>query len=151
MSGFVPLFSQMLWSSLWREPDDVRLVFITLLALKDKGHRVMNSAYGIGVACWPGDEDHAEERALKALKTLSEPDTRRRLVPQQYEGRRIEAIEGGWRILNGERYQELMRLEFRRAQQAKWMREKREKLRLKSGQTLAERNAVNEERSVVES
>jgi len=39
-----------------------------------------------------------------ALKKLSSPDPDSRTP--EFEGRRIEAIEGGWRILNYEKYRQ---------------------------------------------
>jgi hypothetical protein len=146
MSGFAPIFSRIVRSSLWREPDDVKLLFITMLALKDSRHRVMESVYGLGITCWPGDEENAEARALAALGVLIAPDTKRRLVPQPFDGRRVEEIPGGWLILNGDYYQMMMQEEFRLARQAACMREKRDRDRkrklVRGATSLAERNAV---------
>lgn len=116
MNHYIPLFSKIVDSSLWDEPDTVIKVFLSMLAKKEKGDIVIASAYAI--SRWARK---TEAETLEALKTLSSPDTRR-LEPQPFEGRRIEKVEGGWRILNGAFYQKEMqklnRREYNRNKQA---------------------------------
>ena len=100
-------------------------VFLTLLALKDSDQVVRHNAFAIGRRCWPRD-DKAEVKVLDALKILSSPD-RRRLEPQPNEGRRIQKVEDGWMLLNGQFYEDMMRNLNRRAYKAKKQREYREK------------------------
>lgn len=120
MNLWVPVFNKIVDSSIWREPDHVRIVWIAMLALKDRDQVVRFTAYALGTKCWPKeDETEAEKKALDALRILSEPDTRR-LEPQPYEGRRIQKVEDGWMILNGKVYEDLMRKENRRNYQAGW-------------------------------
>lgn len=95
-------------------------VFITLLAKQDRDHVVRGSAYNI--AKWA---NKTEAEVLEALKVLSEPD-KRRLEPQEHEGRRIQKVEDGWLLLNGEKYQRLMMEMFRRTRNAEAMRKRRE-------------------------
>lgn len=114
-----PLFGKIVDSSVWDEPDYVRIIFVTMLAKKDKDHVVRATAYMIGK--WARKD---ESEVLEALKILGSPD-RRRKEPQPHEGRRIERVEDGWLILNAEKYDKLMRKENRREYQAEWMRQKR--------------------------
>lgn len=84
-------------------------IFITMLALKDREHIVRFSAFALGQRA-----HKTEAEVLEALKILAAPDTRR-LEPQPFDGRRIEKVEGGWLILNGKVYEDLMREMSRRA------------------------------------
>lgn len=108
MERYAPIFSRIVDSSLWVEPDYVVKIFLTLLAKKDADEIVRGSAFNI--ACWA---KKTEAEVLDALKILSAPDTKR-LEPQPFEGRRIEKVEGGWMLLNGGKYQEEMMIINRR-------------------------------------
>lgn len=94
-----------------------------MMALKDEDHVVRLSAYKIGKKC-----NKKEEDVLKALKVLSEPDTKR-LEEQEFEGRRIQKVHDGWLVLNGQKYQEMIQEMIRDKQQARWAREERMILR----------------------
>jgi hypothetical protein len=110
MDFYTPLFSKIVDSSLWSEPDHVVKMFVTMLALKDQDFVVRWTAFALGKKCWPQDlaEGVAERRAMDALKILSEPDTSR-IEPQPFDGRRIERVMDGYKILNGEHYRDVMR------------------------------------------
>lgn len=98
MDMYNKIFTKILDSSIWLAPDPHRLVWITLIAAMDRN--------GIAqFAC-------AENLALRArvalvdtkaaIESFENPDP---YGPQQeYEGRRIERIDGGWLILNAEKY-----------------------------------------------
>lgn len=120
MNRYSPLWSQVVDSSLWCEPDHVVKVFLTMVAKKDMDEIVRGSAFNI--AQW---SKKTEEETLDALKVLSSPDTRR-LEPQPFEGRRIEKVPEGWLILNGAYYRKLMaeagRREYKRKKQAEYRR-----------------------------
>lgn len=105
MSHYVPVFEDIVDSSIWEEPDFVVKVFLTMLAKKKRGGYVWGTAFNL--SRWA---KKTEEETLKALEILSSPDTRR-LEPQKFEGRRIEKVEGGWLILNAEHYQDRMKEE----------------------------------------
>ena len=122
MDFYAPLFSKIVDSSLWSEPDFVVKVYLTMLAKKDRDQIVRANAYMIG--CWARKK---EVEVIKALKILSEPD-RRRLEPQAHDGRRIQKVPEGWLILNGKYYQDLMVTVNRRAYKAEKERERRERL-----------------------
>lgn len=107
-------------SSLWQDEDDATCkVFITMMAVKDPDHVVRLSAYQIGKKA-----NKTEKEVLEALKILSSPD-KRRIEPQEFEGRRIEKREDGWFMLNGQKYQDMMQEMIRQRDQARWQREQR--------------------------
>lgn len=123
MRTWTPLWSGVVGSSLWDEPDFVLKIFLTMMALKDADHVYRGSAYQLGK-----ESRKTEPEVLEALKILASPDTKR-IEPQPFEGRRIQAVEDGWLILNGEKYRaqvqkEMKRLRDRRSQQAYRERQK---------------------------
>jgi hypothetical protein len=119
MDTWCPLFSKIVDSSIWDEPDFVVKVFLTMLAKKDADHVVRANAYIIGK--W---SRKTEQEVIDALKVLSSPDTRR-VEPQPNEGRRIERTSEGWKILNGEHYRDLMVAMNERARKRRWAAQKR--------------------------
>lgn len=134
MSGYTKLFNSILASTIWREPNHVRLVWITMLAMKD--------ARGIVEASIPGLADMARvsiDECEGALTTLRAPDPYSRT--KDHEGRRIADVDGGFRILNHEKYRERMsaedRKEYQRTYRACYRAEGRDKWRpVNSGQHL---------------
>lgn len=123
MNFWTPIFSRIVDSSLWMEPDHVVKVFLTMLAKKDSDMVVRGSAFNISQ--WA---KKTEAETLEALKILSSPDTKR-IEPQLYEGRRIERVEDGWLILNGKMYRDLMVKENERARKRRWAAERRAQVR----------------------
>lgn len=119
MSGFTKLFSSITHSTVWMEPDHVRLVWITMLALADKDGQVLASVPGLAHAARI-DLPRTEE----ALAALAGPDPYSRT--KDHEGRRIEEIDGGWLLLNHGKYRAARNAEERRVYKADWMRQKRE-------------------------
>ena len=123
MNTWTPLWSSIVESSLIAEPDHVFKVFVALLAVKDSDHVARVNAFNLGRKCWPDNPKKSEKMALAALKVLSSPD-RRRMEPQAHDGRRIQRVEDGWLVLNGEAYRrkvsdEMRKARWRRAQNAK--------------------------------
>lgn len=111
MSLWNPLFSKVVQSSLWVEPYHVRLLFLTMLAVKDRDHVVRHSDFALHRLA-----NITQAETQEALKILSSPDTRRQDV-QEFDGRRIQKVADGWTILNGEKYQQMISAEARRARQ----------------------------------
>ena len=103
MNTYAPLFSKIVDSSVWDESDLVVKVFLTMLARKDCDHVVRASAYIIGK--WARK---TEAEVLEAIKVLESPHTKR-IEPQPFDGRRIERVEDGWLLLNGQHYEDMMR------------------------------------------
>ncbi len=90
-----------------------------MLAKKDRDNVCRGSAFNI--ASW---SKKTEAEVLEALKVLASPDTKR-LEPQPFDGRRIEKVDDGWLILNGETYQKLMKDANRRIYKTDKQREYR--------------------------
>jgi hypothetical protein len=130
MDFYTPLFSKVVDSSLWDEPDYVIKVFLTMIAKKDRDQVCRGTAYNI--AKW---SRKTEQEVVNALKILSEPDTKR-LEPQPYDGRRVERVDDGWLILNGKYYQDLMGTVNRRAKKAMYEKNRRERKKKFGGSTL---------------
>ncbi len=83
-------------------------------------------AFGNVFAAIPGLASVANvtiEAAQKAVTNLLSPDEWSRT--KDFEGRRIEEIDGGWHILNYGKYRKMMDEEERKEYKAKWAREKR--------------------------
>jgi hypothetical protein len=120
MNTFTPIFAEITDSSIWEEPYHVRLLWLTMLARRQADHVVYADAYKLKK--WA---NITMEETEDALRILSQPDERRK--GQEHEGRRIQKVEGGWLILNGQKYQDLMRMISERVRKARWARENRGK------------------------
>lgn len=116
--GYSKLFSTILTSSIWSEDDRTRLLWITMLALCDARGEVGASVGGLAHAARISRED-----CERGLAVLLSPDTDSR--SKEFEGRRIEAVDGGWRILNYASYRERGRSVDRTAYLAEKQRESR--------------------------
>jgi hypothetical protein len=116
---FAPIFERILDSSINEEPPYVRWLFLTLLVLQD-GDNVVR---GYNVYKLHRRANLPIEEVEKAIKILRSPDKRYR--DQPHDGKRILEVEGGWKIINGEFYQEEMRKIYRRMYNAKKQREYR--------------------------
>lgn len=107
MNGYTKLFGSIIASTIWRESLETKVVWITMLAMSNK--------HGIVEASVPGLADMARvtlAETQKALEILAAPDTFSRT--KEFEGRRIEPVDGGWVILNHAKYREKMSLDERR-------------------------------------
>lgn len=117
--GWTPLWSMIVTSTLWGESKDVKILFVTMLAMKDCYGKVTATTSGLSRAAVLTFEE-----TVKALKVLESPDTKSD-TNQQYDGRRIERVEGGWVVLNHEKYRGMIRIMKRRNYQRAWLAEKR--------------------------
>ena len=115
---FTKLFSSITESTVWCEPAHTRLVWITMLAMADKKGRVWASIPGLANRARVPLED-----VEKALETFLAPDRYSRTP--DHEGRRIEPISGGWRLLNHAHYKAIRDEEDRREYKREWDRENR--------------------------
>lgn len=132
MLGYTKIFEDILGSTIWQEDDRTRLVWITMLVSKGRDHVVRLSLPGLAhLARVPIEDCEA------ALKKFQQPDPHSR--SQEFEGRRIEAVPGGWQILNGEKYRAKMGVEERKEYLRVKQQEHREKMRnLRKEQTARE-------------
>lgn len=109
-NSWSPIWQGILDSSIWEEPDHVLRVFVALLSLKGMDDVVQFDDYKLARRI---HMDLDMPRFLDALRILASPDLKR--PGQEFEGRRIEKVDGGWKLLNGEKYREMMKLENKRA------------------------------------
>jgi hypothetical protein len=118
MAGYTKLFATIIHSTIWQEPIHVKVVWITLLALKDRDGMVKCSIPGLAAAA--GVSIPQVEESLAKFRAPDQYST-----TKDNEGRRIEDADGGWFILNHFKYQEEMSAEDRRAYWALKQREAR--------------------------
>lgn len=101
MAGYTKLFSDIITSSIWQEPNDAKVIWISILALKGRDQ--------VCRATIPALAKYADitlERCEEIMQRFQEPD--KYSNSQDFEGRRIERVDGGWFVLNGERYRDKM-------------------------------------------
>jgi CTP-dependent riboflavin kinase len=92
MSGYTKLFGSIVASTIWSEDDQTRIIWITMLAMKNQHGEVEASIPGLAKFA------HVSiESTEKALAKLMAPDQYSRT--KEFEGRRIEEIDGGWLVL----------------------------------------------------
>lgn len=123
---YVKLFCKILDSSIWRQDMATRIVWITLLAMKDLNGYVMASPSAIADRARVSDEE-----CEHALKVLSSPDPKSHTLA--YEGRRIIPYEDGWYIVTHEKYKKMMCDERRKEYKKVWMAQKRAKAKIMKG------------------
>lgn len=98
-TGFVKLYGSIIHSSIWNEPDNVRLVWVTMLAMSTY-HGIVEASVG-GIAHAARVSKEACEDALARLQA-PDPDSR-----DGSTGERIRRVEGGWEIINHSRYRDM--------------------------------------------
>lgn len=119
---YTKLFGKILDSSIWLEPDPIRIVWITLLAGMDED----------GFAHFSALQNLADRAKVSLKATQAAVDKFQAPDPDSgnpaNEGRRIERVPGGWMILNASYYREL----FSRAIKRERTRERVARFRSKS-------------------
>jgi hypothetical protein len=115
---FTKLFSSITASTVWCRPSDTRVVWITMLAMADRHGRVWASIPGLAKEAAVSVEAC---RTAVAEFLAPDPDSRTKVN----EGRRIEPIDGGWRLINHAKYRAIRDQEERRAYKAEKQREYR--------------------------
>lgn len=124
--AFVKLDQGILLSSIWSESAEVRVVWITLLALADQHGLVAASATGVAkMAGMP------LETVCAALELFQAPDPHSR-TPDD-EGRRIARVDGGYILLNYAKYRDAQDIEERKEQVRAATRKWRDRRRVISG------------------
>lgn len=107
MTGYTKLFGSIIASTIWREKNETRIVWVTMLAMANKN--------GVVEASIPGLADMSRvtiEACEEALNVLSSPDQYSRT--KDWDGRRIESVDGGWAVLNHSKYRAKMSADDRR-------------------------------------
>ena len=127
MSGWTKLFGSIVTSSVWIEPHPVLRVWVAMLALADANGIVEGSIPGFANLCRVTIPE-MEEAILK----FSSPDLYSR--SPEAEGRRIESVPGGWRIINRNKYRD--RNQDAPGSRAAYFREYRKNVAQRSAQQL---------------
>ena len=117
---YAKLFSSLVTSTIWREDDKTRIVWITMLALKNRHGDVAGSIPGLAAMA-----NVAVDDCVKALEKLKAPDPYSR--SKEFQGCRISEIEGGWHVLNHKKYRAAMSEEARREYKRLWQAEHRKR------------------------
>lgn len=121
MTGFTKLFSSITESSVWCEDNDVLRVWVAMLAKAGADGVVEGSVPGFASLCRMSVSEFE-----KAVKILVSPDKYSR--SKEHDGRRIEAIDGGWVVLNHAKYRQRSLVD-REGSRAPYMREYRARKR----------------------
>lgn len=107
MSGYTKLFHSILDSTVWLTPHHIRITWVTMLAMADRDGVVQASVPGLAVRARVSREECEE-----ALSHFMSPDPDSR--SPEHDGRRIEKVDGGWRLLNHQKYGDLLSHEDRK-------------------------------------
>lgn len=97
MTGYTKLFASILDSTIWDEDCATRILWITMLAMVNRDSQVLTSVKNLSLRARLTVNDVNE-----SLEKLLAPDPESK--SREHEGRRIVKIDGGWQILNYERY-----------------------------------------------
>jgi hypothetical protein len=97
--GYAHLDGGITDSSLWIEPPETRVVWITCLAKADANGLVACSRSGLQRAA-----NVSEDGFNAAMESLEGPDPDSRTKIE--EGRRIKRVDGGYQIINYEKYRD---------------------------------------------
>ena len=123
MGKYVKVFQSILHSTVWQEGKDVKILWVTMLALANWDGVVEASIPGLANAA-----GLTIDETEKALEVLRSPDPYSR--SEEYQGRRVEDRVGGFQILNYEKYRDLGRTkDYDRQYRKNYMRQYREKAR----------------------
>jgi hypothetical protein len=129
MNTWIPLWTSTVDSTLWEEGPDTRVMFLTMLMLRDPDQVVRLPLRVLAKkANLDENREQAYLKAEAALKVLEEED-KHSLERQEHGGRRIERVEGGWLVINGQKYDDEMRNLYSRMRKTKKQRERRESAR----------------------
>lgn len=111
---YTKLFSSITESTVWCEDNHVRIVWITMLAMSDRKGRVFGSL--------PGLANRARvsiEEATQAIEVFLSPDQYSRTKVE--DGRRIREIDGGWELINYDKYRAMADHETVKESKRKYM------------------------------
>ena len=124
MNSFALVWGKLIHSSIWvKESKETRLVWITMLVMKDHAGQVHSSVVGLADAA-----KVSVEECRMALEVLLSPDLDDTSGVE--EGRRIRVIPGGWEVINHDlyRFSTDSKREFWRQQKAEYRARKNLKI-----------------------
>jgi hypothetical protein len=99
MSSYTKLFSSIIHSSVWQAERHVKILWITLLAMKDRDGVVEASLPGLAAAA-----GISMDETKQALALFQAPDPYSRTKTD--DGRRVREVDGGWFVINHDLYNE---------------------------------------------
>ncbi len=140
-AGYTKLFNSILHSTIWSESLETKIVWITMLAMCDKDGAVYAAIPGLARTAGV-----TVEQTDAAIARFQQPDKYSRTP--DFEGRRIEPIKGGWRLLNHAAYRELMNEDDRREYNRLAKQKERDRKRQNESNLSAKSLTVND-KSVV--
>lgn len=135
---FTKLFSSITESTVWMEDPSTRLVWITMLAMSDRLGRVWASVPGLAHKARVPVED-----CRAALNKFLSDDEESRT--KDCGGKRIEVIDGGWRLINHAKYRAIRDEEAILESKRKYINERRKRERVENveqGRANAEADAA---------
>lgn len=115
---YTKLFSSITESTVWGESYATRIVWVTMLAMADASGNVYGAIPGLARRA-----NVTLQEVETALQSFTSPDPYSRTKDD--DGRRIEEIDGGWRLINHGKYGAIRNEEERRAYKREWDRENR--------------------------
>lgn len=118
---YTKLFSSIITSTIWREDNPTRLLWVTMLALADQHGEVHGSVPGLAAMANLTVSD-----CESALHKLLSPDPYSRT--KDSDGRRIEEIDGGWCLINHPKYRALASKEDAKAKHAERQKRYRDRV-----------------------
>lgn len=139
MTGYTKLFSSIVASSIWDEDKNTKILWVTMLALKGANQIVESTERFLAISSRLTSQECAD-----ALAKLESPDPASK--SNEWEGRRIKRVEGGWLILNGERYSQMLTLQERRQYNSEKQKEYRARRKMigREGKMAGARESIQE-------
>lgn len=139
---YTKLFSSIVHSSIWLEDLETKVLWITLMALMDRQGCVYGSVGGLARTA-----GISQKRTREILDRFlaPDPDSADLARAPEREGRRIEIVDGGWRLLNASHYRAIRDQEERREQNRAAQARARAK-RAETGETGNGGNGLDDER-----
>lgn len=101
--AYTPIFRSILTSTIWLEAPHVKVVWLTMLLMCDRNGLVEGAIPGIANAAVV-----TVDQCREAIEVLLAPDPDSRTP--EFDGRRLEKVDGGWKILNHKKHREKMGL-----------------------------------------
>lgn len=124
---YTKLWSQIVESTLWRDDNDLIVLWIVILAKKDKDHVVRTP-----IPTLARFANMSVAECEKKLKILASPDPYSQ--SPDHEGRRILKLKtGGYFVVNGQKYQDHLKHEQRKAAVAAAVAKCRQKQKSRKG------------------
>lgn len=116
--SYTKLFSSITESTVWGEPYATRIVWVTFLAMTNARGCVYGSIPGVARRA---NVTMAEAEAAIAAFLAPDPHSR----SKDSDGRRVEEIDGGWRLINHAKYAKIRDATERADAKREWDRENR--------------------------